>query len=484
MSDEKRTWYQRTHQFTPYTKADGTAVSDEFDAIQASFERIPAMRDDGKGFATSPLIPEPSDPNHPVPFKMLTETEASVNNARDDVTKKAQQVAHNAQSVATNTQTTINQAKSASQSAESASASSRSASNSEEMARKWASNPVNEVVQGDKYSSYHYATKAEQSATTASSAAVTSKSNADIATSKAEEAVQAANRATSIANGEVEYSKVINVPSANTKTKGIVQLTSSIESDSEELGLTAKAGKYLASLIAKIHESLVGYIKTSSMSSRVDSDSAENVATSAAVKTAYDKGVEAKNAADNANNNALMKTGGVVTGNTSFKQGDWSGIDFYNNSGRYVRIESNPHSSNSMLSFVYRESNGSNINVASLPRRDGNILLDADFTYQKIGNFEVRKYPDGTMIQTYVVQKSDIENGKYSAFYWAQSFLENPMIFTKIITSYNGAHDCGINVVFNSNNTNNAMCLYCEYEHGEVNQGLVKIQFLAIGRWK
>ena len=88
MSDEKRTWYQRTHQFTPYTKADGTAVSDEFDAIQASFERIPAMRDDGKGFATSPLIPEPSDPNHPVPFKMLTETEASVNNARDDVTKK------------------------------------------------------------------------------------------------------------------------------------------------------------------------------------------------------------------------------------------------------------------------------------------------------------------------------------------------------------------------------------------------------------
>jgi len=30
-------------------------------------------------------------------------------------------------------------------------------------------------------------------------------------------------------------------------------------------------------------------------------------------------------------NNALMKTGGVVTGDTSFKQGDWSGIGFYNN---------------------------------------------------------------------------------------------------------------------------------------------------------
>ncbi len=148
------------------------------------------------------------------------------------------------------------------------------------MAHKWAANPVNEAVQGDKYSAYHYATKAEQSATTASSAAVTSKSNADIATNKAEEAVQAANRATSIANGEVEYSKVINVPSANTETKGIVQLTSSLTSDSEELGLTAKVGKYLASLIAKIPESLTGYIKTSSMSSRVDSDSTETVATS------------------------------------------------------------------------------------------------------------------------------------------------------------------------------------------------------------
>ena len=43
------------------------------------------------------------------------------------------------------------------------------------MAHKWAANPVNEVVQGDKYSAYHYAIKAAQSETTASSAAITSK---------------------------------------------------------------------------------------------------------------------------------------------------------------------------------------------------------------------------------------------------------------------------------------------------------------------
>lgn len=257
MSDEKRTWYQRTHQFTPYTKADGTAVSDEFDAIQASFERIPAMRDDGKGFATSPLIPEPSDPNHPVPFKMLTETEASVNNARDDVTKKAQQVAHNAQSVATNTQTTINQAKSASQSAESASASSRSASDSEEMARKWASNPENEVVLDEKYSAYHYAQKVAQSAANLASAESSATQSATIATQKAEEATQAAKKAESLAVGEVDYAKVLNVPRSNINTEGIVQLSSATNSDSETEAATSKA-----------------------------------------VKTAYDKAVEAKTTAD------------------------------------------------------------------------------------------------------------------------------------------------------------------------------------------
>ena len=160
----KKKWYKRTHQFTPYTKADGQAVSDEFDAIQASFERIPEMRDDGKGFAVSPIIPEPTDQNHPVTLKMLTETEASVNNARDDVIAKAQQVAQNTQTVETNTQTAINQANSATQSATSAAASSRSADESEDLARKWASNSIDEPVSGDKYSAYHYASKAAISA--------------------------------------------------------------------------------------------------------------------------------------------------------------------------------------------------------------------------------------------------------------------------------------------------------------------------------
>ena len=332
MSDEKRTWYQRTHQFTPYTKADGTAVSDEFDAIQASFERIPAMRDDGKGFATSPLIPEPSDPNHPVPFKMLTETEASVNNARDDVTKKAQQVAHNAQSVATNTQTTINQAKSASQSAESASASSRSASNSEEMARKWASNPENEVVLDEKYSASHYAQKVAQSAANLASAESSAIQSATIATQKAEEATRAAQKAESLAAGEIDYTKVLNVPHSNINTEGVVRLTNDTGLESESLALTAKAGKKLAQQTAQLQLNVSqNYIPNSKKSSAVNSGSEDSVATSKAAKIAYDKGIEAKTAADNAqssantaNNNAngrVSKSGDTMTGQLNANSG-------------------------------------------------------------------------------------------------------------------------------------------------------------------
>ncbi|KMZ21435.1 hypothetical protein ABN54_08115, partial [Haemophilus influenzae] len=215
------------------------------------------MRDDGKGFATSPLIPEPSDPNHPVPFKMLTETEASVNNARDDVIKTAQQVAANTQAVVQNTQITATNTQTAQQAATSALSSRQSADESENMARKWASNPENEVVLDEKYSAYHYAQKAAQLAANLASAESSATQSATIATQKAEEATQAAKKAESLAVGEVDYAKVLNVPRSNINTEGIVQLSSATNSDSETEAATSKA-----------------------------------------VKTAYDKAVEAKTTAD------------------------------------------------------------------------------------------------------------------------------------------------------------------------------------------
>ena len=567
MSDEKRTWYQRTHQFTPYTKADGTAVSDEFDAIQASFERIPAMRDDGKGFVTSPLIPEPSNPNHPVPFKMLTETEASVNNARDDVTKKAQQVAHNAQSVATNTQTTINQAKSASQSAESASASSRSASNSEEMARKWASNPENEVVLDEKYSAYHYAQKVAQSAANLASAESSAIQSATIATQKAEEATRAAQKAESLAAGEIDYTKVLNVPHSNINTEGVVRLTNDTGLESESLALTAKAGKKLAQQTAQLQLNVSqNYIPNSKKSSAVNSNSADTVATSAAVKTAYDKGVEAKTAADNAQHTADSKQSPATTlagyGINNFKVENGSGnMNDYRTDGIYCfgtlyGVSNSPRDTNSdigsgnlqvitggignerwcrqifhvhyskdtyirwqvsvtnddwsaweklndiepVIRALGTKANISHTHTASQItgfNQATSQIINAAITYQKIGDFEVRKYPDGTMIQTYKkVNPRGITNKwiELHQFNWAVSFIDKPNVWASQSSDENtdNANDnANVSVTINSfvkfNNfkSSGSVCAYWEFNQDY--DGAYKSMnwdFLAIGRWK
>lgn len=548
MSDEKRTWYQRTHQFTPYTKADGTAVSDEFDAIQASFERIPAMRDDGKGFATSPLIPEPSDPNHPVPFKMLTETEASVNNARDDVTKKAQQVAHNAQSVATNTQTTINQAKSASQSAESASASSRSASNSEEMARKWASNPENEVVLDEKYSAYHYAQKVAQSAANLASAESSAIQSATIATQKAEEATRAAQKAESLAAGEIDYTKVLNVPHSNINTEGVVRLTNDTGLESESLALTAKAGKKLAQQTAQLQLNVSqNYIPNSKKSSAVNSGSEDSVATSKAAKIAYDKGIEAKTAADNAqssantaNNNAngrVSKSGDTMTGQLTANSGvntlargadgfdrQWQNlvapylVDNGNANGNnayypFIKgINRNGNTWGTAFSFGYEtpdginkvgrgcihliedngtqklwkfEHNGDFNSAGDVHSSGGKSLNNAaqlsDFTYQKIGNFEVRKYPDGTMIQTCRKHMLTSDYSKVN-FNWAVAFAEMP-ILTATAQYYDGVGDHDTIVTFVQGTSNSACHLVCGETYNNSGE-IAYVNVVAIGRWK
>ena len=365
----KKKWYKRTHQFTPYTKADGQAVSDEFDAIQASFERIPEMRDDGKGFAVSPLIPEPTDPNHPVPFKMLTETEASVNNARDDVIAKAKQVAQNTQTVETNTQTAINQANSATQSATSAAASSQSADESEGWARKWASNPIDEPVSGDKYSAYHYASKAAISAQNLSTAEQSAKTNANIAAQKAEEAKISADRAKSIADGEVEYGKVLNVPRASGTQAGIVQLTDDTGIDSDKLGLSARAGKKLAQMIAVVQLALNNYIPNNKKSSAVNSNSNDTLATSTAVKSANDNA-----------NTRVSKSGDTMGGNLVIdsQSNAWSGIALKNKQGKYLVYEVTPDSEPYFGSMIYRDGAGHNINHLRLPKRDGEIALKED----------------------------------------------------------------------------------------------------------
>lgn len=108
-----------------------------------------------------------------------------------------------------------------------------------------------------------------------------------------------------------------NRKSASVTQKGEVKLTSDTGLDSEDLGLTAKAGKVLAKGIADLRLAMNNYIPLKSRSSSVTSNDENGVATPKAVKIAYDKGVDAKETADNANNNAngrVSKSGDILTG--------------------------------------------------------------------------------------------------------------------------------------------------------------------------
>ena len=118
-------------------------------------------------------------------------------------------------------------------------------------------------------------------------------------------------------NTKDKWGHTHKLPIASLVKKGIVKLFSGYDSDAEDMAATPKAIKGLKALIDAIMRNLGNYIPNSKKSSAVNSNSADTVATSAAVKTAYDKGVEAEAAADNANSNAdgrVSKSGDTMSG--------------------------------------------------------------------------------------------------------------------------------------------------------------------------
>lgn len=158
-----------------------------------------------------------------------------------------------------------------------------------------------------------------------------------------------------------------NRKSASPTQKGEVRLTSDTGLDSEELGLTAKAGKVLAQGIAALRLALNNYIPLKSRSSSVTSDDENGVATPKAVKIAYDNA-----------EGRVSKSGDTMTGNFLLKQGDYSGLNVYNNDGYYTRLEGNPHNANSLLTLAYRTPQGTNIAVVNLPKKHGVVAYAGD----------------------------------------------------------------------------------------------------------
>lgn len=348
------------------------------------------------------------------------------------------------------------------------------------------------------------------------------------------------------------YEAIVKIIDDNRKTasltqQGIVQLTNDTGLESESLALTAKAGKKLAQQTAQLQLNVSqNYIQNSKKSSAVNSSSNDNVATSGAVKTAYDKGVEAKTAADNANNNAngrVSKSGDTLTGilrgvgiaSKQYGMGAYS--EQYNSGAPFMvdetgskdrdvyhpfvkgRVRSNNHYGTA-FSFGYTTKQGSGDGfgrgIINLIEDNGKTKLWAfehdgefrsagdvktssgksletavqpgDFQYQKKGNFEIRRYPDGTMIQSYFVDFTDVHGPNsgiggtgQKQLTWAVSFVGKPLVWGNITSSLEDSHDVGVNILTKS--TGSTLYWY-NYEHSNPNQGACRLQFLAIGRWK
>ena len=99
-------------------------------------------------------------------------------------------------------------------------------------------------------------------------------------------------------NGFDESGHSHEIAKASTTQQGITQLYSGYESESEDMAATPKSITLLKAFIDALTRNLSNYIPNSKKSSAVNSNSADTVATSAAVKTAYDKAVEAEELAN------------------------------------------------------------------------------------------------------------------------------------------------------------------------------------------
>ena len=111
-------------------------------------------------------------------------------------------------------------------------------------------------------------------------------------------------------------------------------------------------------------------------------------------------------------------------------------------------------------------------------------IINAAITYQKIGDFEVRKYPDGTMIQTYST-KTEYKrpnNRVVYSFNWAVAFASAPIIFTSTKTSWDN-NEVLLNISSDDGGTTNTKTSYWIWED-RYQDGVIQLNFIAIGRWK
>lgn len=86
-------------------------------------------------------------------------------------------------------------------------------------------------------------------------------------------------------------------------------------------------------------------------------------------------------------NGKFDKTGGVVTGPTTFNHtnvrvngtNDWTSLRLIKQDGSYAMIQTNPASDNAMISITNRDKDEKTLGIVSIPNRTGTAMLVGDF---------------------------------------------------------------------------------------------------------
>lgn len=215
----------------------------------------------------------------------------------------------------------------------------------------------------------------------------------------------------STTNGFDESGHTHEIEKADTTKAGIVQLTDDTGLDSDKLGLSARAGKKLAQLISTVQLALGNYIQNNKKSNSVTINSNDTVATSSAVKTAYDKGIEAKTAADNAqrsadaaNNNAdgrVSKWGdtmaGVLTALGFIANSQTASVMLRSQTALSAFLDfaqkNTQHALTTLESIAFAD-NAAEFRMHLTPRGDNNDTdrREHTFTFQPGGNIWTKKF--------------------------------------------------------------------------------------------
>lgn len=111
-------------------------------------------------------------------------------------------------------------------------------------------------------------------------------------------------------------------------------------------------------------------------------------------------------------------------------------------------------------------------------------VVNDSFSLQKIGTFEIRKYHDGTMIQTNRVNLSDAQVNSKREFNWAVSFTERPVVVHSLDMGVYRHNDVSLTTATVHNESTNTKCVFATREWTAVFQTEVHLIFIAIGRWK